>query len=66
MAKVVIKNMPNMDEARKRVGTIETFKYDYVPSENLINKFKGKKAYIRTYGCQANIRDEETIYPQLV
>ena len=61
MAKVVIKNMPNMDEARKRVGTIETFKYDYVPSENLINKFKGKKAYIRTYGCQANIRDEETM-----
>ena len=61
MAKVVIKNMPNMDEARKRVGTIETIKYDYVPSDNLINRFKGKKAYIRTYGCQANIRDEETM-----
>ena len=61
MTKAVIKNMPNMDVARKRVGTIETIKYNYVPSDNLINRFKGKKAYIRTYGCQANIRDEETM-----
>lgn len=61
MAKIIIKNMPDMDEARKRVGEIKTINYDYQPSEQLIKRFSGKKAYIRTYGCQANIRDEETM-----
>ncbi len=61
MSKTIIKNMPDMNEARKRVDAIETIHYDYKPSEALVKRFSGKKAFIRTYGCQANIRDEETM-----
>lgn len=61
MAKTIIKHMPDMDQARKRVDSIDTICYKYQPSEALINRFKGKKAFIRTYGCQANMRDEETM-----
>lgn len=61
MAKTIIKHMPDMDQARKRVDSIDTIRYKYQPSEALINRFKGKKAFIRTYGCQANMRDEETM-----
>ena len=61
MANIIYKNMPDMNEGRKRVKKPNTIIYDYEPSEKLISKFKGKKVYISTYGCQANIRDEETI-----
>ena len=58
---VVIESLPNMDEARKRVGKVETIAFSYKPSKELIEHFTGKKIFIRTYGCQANIRDEETL-----
>lgn len=61
MAKIYIKNMPNMDEGRRRVAKTSTIDYSFVPTPRLIERFKGKKAFIRTYGCQANIRDEETM-----
>ena len=61
MANIIYKNMPDMNEGRKRVQKPNTIIYDYEPSEKLISKLKGKKVYISTYGCQANIRDEETI-----
>ena len=58
---VVIESLPNMDEARKRVGKVETIAFSYKPSKEFIEHFTGKKIFIRTYGCQANIRDEETL-----
>ncbi len=61
MKKVVIENLPDMNEARKRVSKSSTILYSYTPSKELIERFKGKKVFIRTYGCQANVRDEETL-----
>lgn len=61
MAKIYIKNMPDIDEGRKRVGKTSTLDYSFIPTDTLLSKYKGKKAYIKTYGCQANIRDEETM-----
>ena len=61
MKKTVIENMPDMNQARKRVESIKTIYYNYEPSQKLIDRFKGKYAYIRTFGCQANVRDEETM-----
>ena len=54
-------NTPDMGKARRRTSDIDTIDYSYVPSEVLKDKFFGKKVYVRTYGCQANIRDEETM-----
>ena len=58
---VIIESMPDLDKARTRVGNIETVNFSYTPSQDLIDKFAHKKVFIRTYGCQANYRDEETI-----
>ena len=44
----IIESMPDLDNS-------------YTPSKELIAKFAHKKVFIRTYGCQANYRDEETI-----
>ena len=54
-------NTPDMGRARSRTSDVNTIDYSYVPSEVLRSKFSNKKVYIRTYGCQANIRDEETM-----
>ena len=58
---VIIESMPDLDKARTRVGKIETVNFFYTPSQELIDKFAHKKVFLRTYGCQANYRDEETI-----
>ena len=51
-------HLPNMQDAKKR--NHEEVKYIY---EDVINKdtFKGKKYYLRTYGCQMNVHDSEEI-----
>lgn len=54
-------DMPNLNKARERIARVETYHYDYVPTEFIVNFLKGKKFYIRTYGCQANYRDEENL-----
>jgi tRNA-2-methylthio-N6-dimethylallyladenosine synthase len=54
-------DMPDLNKARERLAHSETYHYDYVPSEKIINFLKGKKFFIRTYGCQANYRDEENL-----
>ena len=51
-------NLPNMLDAKLR--TKNKVKYEYVDVlESDI--FKGKKYYIRTYGCQMNVHDSEEI-----
>ena len=58
---ILFLDLPNMNKARERIKRSETYHYDYVPSDEIINFLKSKKYYIRTYGCQANYRDEENI-----
>ena len=55
-------NKPDMDKARRR----SKFSSDIIYLESdasafLLEYAKGKKYFIRTYGCQANIRDEESM-----
>ena len=53
------RSTPSMKEARNRVDQCERY-IDHVHVPELLKSFaKGKKYYIRTFGCQANIRDEE-------
>jgi len=58
---VLFIDMPDLNRARERLIHSETYHYDYVPSEKIIDFLDGKKFFIRTYGCQANYRDEENL-----
>lgn len=54
--------LPNLKEAQKRTKidtTIETALFQIPPVIRSIGQ--GKRYYLRTYGCQANERDSETI-----
>ena len=51
-------NLPNLNEARKRTGK----EVLYLENDNNIkNIFKGKKYFLKTYGCQMNVHDSEEI-----
>lgn len=51
--------LPNQNEERKRTREIS---YEDFPFKSIItNLGEGKKYYIRTYGCQANVRDGESL-----
>lgn len=52
--------LPNIVEARSR-DKREYKTINYNIDDQYIDKYKGKKLYIKTYGCQMNERDSETI-----
>lgn len=59
MSKCIYRSVPNMKEARNRIDVAERL-VDHVEIPQLLKSFaEGKNFYIRTFGCQANIRDEE-------
>ena len=51
-------NLPNMLEAKKRTKKKVDIKYFNLEETKT---FKGKKYYIKTYGCQMNVHDSEEI-----
>ena len=64
--KTKIINTPNLLKAasrKKEVTNFCTASSKYI--EELRKISNGKKYYIRTYGCQANVRDEETMRAML-
>ena len=51
-------NLPDMKKARLRTDE----KVEFLNANNIkSNKFKNKKYFIRTYGCQMNVHDSEEI-----
>ena len=56
-------NLPNINDARKR--TSEKTKYIYLDKKYDKSIFKGKKYYLKTYGCQMNVHDSEEIASRL-
>ena len=60
MSKVKIINKPCQKDAAKRPEVERVFANRKVP-EILKSFAKGRYFYIRTYGCQANVRDEEVM-----
>ena len=51
--------LPNQNEERSRRNEIT---YESFPFNSIITSLgEGKKYYIRTYGCQANVRDGESL-----
>ncbi len=60
--KTRIVNYPDLIAARDRHPSETSFSHASVSHIDEIEKIaRGKKYYIHTYGCQANIRDEETM-----
>ena len=59
--KTKIINKPNMKEAMGRLNATVFENADLSAIDKLKSLVLGKKYYIRTYGCQANVRDEETM-----
>ncbi|MDD2203376.1 MAG: tRNA (N6-isopentenyl adenosine(37)-C2)-methylthiotransferase MiaB [Bacilli bacterium] len=54
--------IPNFKESKKRgLSKINVIRDKYEIGDELTNLGVGKKYFIKTYGCQMNIRDTETI-----
>ena len=52
--------LPDMSEAKKR-NRIDYKTIDFNIDDSLKDKFKGKKFFLKTYGCQMNEHDSENI-----
>ena len=60
--KTNIINYPDLKKAASRLKGETTFvSASFDRKDDLSKLLKGKNYYIRTYGCQANVRDEETM-----
>jgi tRNA-2-methylthio-N6-dimethylallyladenosine synthase len=54
--------IPSLMESKKRgQSKIEVIKDNFIINESFKNIGKNKKYFIKTYGCQMNIRDSETL-----
>ncbi len=53
--------LPNVVQARKRVQKAIVKRDEFKIDDDMLNFGKHKTYYIRTYGCQSNVRDSETI-----
>ncbi|MGL4950878.1 MAG: tRNA (N6-isopentenyl adenosine(37)-C2)-methylthiotransferase MiaB [Mycoplasma sp.] len=54
-------NLPNINNARKRLVKAKILKNEYTFDPELKEFGLNKTFHIRTYGCQSNVRDGETI-----
>lgn len=61
MAKTIFDSLPDMSKARDRVKKPELIFDDVLVSPRLASYGKGRKFIIKTFGCQANVRDEEIL-----
>ena len=54
--------MPNLKEAKRRSHQeVQVLTHEYIVNSNLKTLGKGKKYFVRTYGCQMNEHDGENI-----
>ena len=54
-------NLPNIVQARKRIKKAMIKRDEFKIDDDMLDFGKHKTYYIRTYGCQSNVRDGETI-----
>ena len=53
--------LPSIKNARKRIEESKIVRDSFNIPENLVNYGVGKKFHIKTFGCQSNVRDSETL-----
>ena len=59
MARIIYKSLPDLTKARNRVDKPTLRRDDPVVPESVKSFARGKKYWISTFGCQANVRDQE-------
>ncbi len=59
MGRKIYKSLPDMSKARNRVDKPSLRREDIVVPESVKAYAAGRKFFIKTFGCQANVRDEE-------
>jgi tRNA-2-methylthio-N6-dimethylallyladenosine synthase len=57
----MLNNLPNIKQARSRIGSSKIIRHIFSLEKDFINIGKNKTFFVRTYGCQSNIRDSEII-----
>ena len=59
-------NLPNLKEAKTRTKKeVKIIRNDYKVPENMKRLGKGKKYFLKTYGCQMNVHDSEVLAAML-
>lgn len=53
--------MPDLNKARKRLNDAQIISDSFEIPTNVVNIGNNKNYHIRTYGCQSNLRDSETM-----
>lgn len=53
--------MPDLNKARKRLNDAQIISDSFEIPANVVNIGNNKNYHIRTYGCQSNLRDSETM-----
>jgi tRNA-2-methylthio-N6-dimethylallyladenosine synthase len=53
--------LPNLVQARRRLKNVVTNRHSFNLAKKYCELGNGKKFFIRTYGCQSNVRDSEDI-----
>lgn len=53
--------MPDLNKARKRLNDAQIINDSFEIPANVVNIGNNKNYHIRTYGCQSNLRDSETM-----
>lgn len=61
MSKKIVLNEPDLKVARKRGNVNIPYKNVTLAAKPALNVLSGEAFFIKTHGCQANIRDEETL-----
>ena len=61
MARTEYLSLPSMEKARSREKKAEILKADLEVPEAVKEFAKGRKYFIKTFGCQGNVRDEEVL-----
>lgn len=59
MGKKIYKSLPDMGKARNRVDRPHLRREEIVVPKEVAAFAPGRKFFIKTFGCQANVRDEE-------
>src|SRR5574344_1062631 len=61
MSHCIIESLPEMKLARSRVEKAKLIREEIVVPNKVASFAKGRKYLIKTFGCQANVRDEEVL-----
>ena len=60
--KDIIRSKPLLEDARKKLDSNDIYHSFHIDSsKEFLNLIEGKTYFIRTYGCQANVRDSEIL-----